>query len=105
MEEINSIDVKQISDYLSKIGPLDVRVDLTGAILLGFSTPVGTELKMAIVAPERTPRVLDEPVIALAATFIAFTISNNSHCMVDISQVWITAVASMISNNTLTVAL
>ena len=84
---------------------MDVRVDLTGAILCGLSAPVGTELKMAIVAPERTPRVFDEPVIALAATFVAFAVSNHSHCMVDIPLVRITAVASMICYNTLAVTL
>ena len=87
----------------SECGPLDVGVDLTGAVFSCAALAVCTKLECSMLSPEGSPRILDEPVLG-APGDIALTVANDSDGVVHVFDVRATAVAVTVVYDTIRVA-
>jgi len=84
---------------------LNIRVDLACTVLLSLTFSDSAELKVTLIAPEGSPRVLDEPIVALAVGLVTLSVANDGDGMIDISAVRVATVAVILRNNSFAVTL
>ena len=82
---------------------MNIRVDLACTVLLSLTFSDSAELKVTLIAPEGSPRVLDEPVLG-APGDIALAVANDCDSVVHILDVRAAAVAVTIVYDTIRVA-
>lgn len=73
------------------------------AILLSPAAAISAEFEMAVFAPESAPGVLDQPIVR-ASFLITLAITDDGHCVVNITSIWVATIAVLVMHDTLAIA-